>query len=72
MRDQTYVRADIEANPVWQLAYTLSEILNDNAPIGWSRYISTAECLLANYDIKPKVTSAAEDALEAEYRAGSK
>jgi hypothetical protein len=41
-------------NPVWDVAWTLSEILNDNAPIGWSRYISTAELLLAKYTIKSK------------------
>jgi hypothetical protein len=52
MRDPTYVKADIEANPVWDLAFVLSEILNDGAPIGWSKYISTAECLLAHYEIK--------------------
>lgn len=54
MSDPTYVRKDIEANPVWQLAFSLSEIQNDNAPIGWGKYIWIAECLLANYDIKKK------------------
>lgn len=52
--DPTYVKAEIDANPVWELAFALSEIENDNAPIGWGRYISTASCLLANYDIKRK------------------
>jgi len=54
MSDPTYQRDLIDANPVWQLAFTLSEIENDNAPIGWSRYIGKAECLLAAYDITPK------------------
>ncbi len=54
MSDPTYVRDEIDANPEWELAFTLSEIENDNAPIGWSRYISTAKNLLANYEIKRK------------------
>jgi hypothetical protein len=54
--DPTYVREEIDANPEWQLAFSLSEIENDNAPIGWSKYIGTAKCLLANYDIKRKVS----------------
>jgi len=52
--DPTYVREDIDANPEWQLAFSLSEIQNDNAPLGWGRYIWVAQCLLANYDIKRK------------------
>lgn len=57
MNDPTYVRSEIDANPEWELAFTLSEIENDNAPIGWSRYIGTAKCLLAAYDIKRKNTA---------------
>lgn len=52
--DPTYVQAEIDQNPVWQLAWTLSQILDDNAPIGWSGHIPTATCLLANYEIKRK------------------
>jgi len=54
MRDPTYAKDEIEANPVWQLAFSLSEIENDNAPLGWGDYIFAAECLLAAYDIKRK------------------
>lgn len=54
MSDPTYVKAEIEANPEWELAFTLSEIMNDNAPIGWSKYCLTAKCLLAAYEIKRK------------------
>lgn len=54
MPDPTYVKKTIEANPVWDLAFVLSEISNDNAPIGWSQYITVARCLLAHYDIKVK------------------
>jgi hypothetical protein len=54
MADPTYIREDIDANPEWQLAFSLSEIQNDNAPLGWGRYIWVAQCLLANYDIKRK------------------
>ena len=52
MTDPTYDRAEIENNPVWELAFTISEIHNDNAPLGWGRYKYLAECLLHHYDIK--------------------
>lgn len=56
MRDPTYVQDVIDADPVMELAFTLSEIENDTAPLGWSKYIPTARCLLDNYTItrKPK------------------
>jgi hypothetical protein len=54
MLDPTYDKTAIEANPEWELAFVLSEIENDNAPLGWSRYIGTANCLLAHFDIKRK------------------
>lgn len=52
--DPTYDKQKINANPTWQLAFSLSEIDNDRAPLGWARYITTARCLLDNYDIKRK------------------
>ena len=54
MNDPTYAKAEIESNPEWDVAFVLSEILNDNAPIGWSKYISTAKCLLAHYEMRRK------------------
>lgn len=54
MIDPTHVRDKIKANPVWDLAFTLSELQNDNAPIGWGGYIFLAECLLNSYDISRK------------------
>lgn len=54
MADPTYQKEQIDANPVWQLAFSLSEIQNDNAPLGWGKYIWIAECLLANFDVKRK------------------
>lgn len=54
MADPTYQKKLIESNPVWDLAFVLSEIQNDNAPIGWGKYIVTAQCLLNHYDIKKK------------------
>jgi hypothetical protein len=54
MSDPTYNREEIAANPTWELAWSLSEIQNDNAPIGWGRYIWVAECLIAGFDIKRK------------------
>lgn len=43
--DPTYVREQIDADPVWRTAFILSECLNDNAPLGWSKYIWVAESL---------------------------
>ena len=49
MSDPTYNMEEINANPIWQLAFTLSEIENDSAPIGWGKYITTATCLIQYY-----------------------
>jgi hypothetical protein len=49
MTDPTYEKDKINANPVWELAWVLSELQNDNAPIGWGRYISDAECIVAHF-----------------------
>jgi hypothetical protein len=48
--DLTYDMKIINKNPVWKLAFKLSELENDNAPIGWSRYIPRAEKLLNEED----------------------
>lgn len=58
--DPTYVKEEIRANPAWDLAHALSEILNDSAPIGWSGYIGTAECLLAVFEVRRKTSSTEE------------
>jgi len=55
LSDPTYNRETIRENPEWDLAFVLSEIRNDDAPIGWSQYISDAQCLLAHYEIKERV-----------------
>lgn len=54
MNDPTYIRDEINANPEWALAFFLSEVDNDNAPIGWYRYISMAKCLLSKYNMEVK------------------
>jgi len=54
MKDPTYERAEIEANPVWFIAWIISEHLNDNAPLGWSRYIGAANSILDHFDVKTK------------------
>lgn len=69
MSDPTYEKAKIDANQEWSLAFAMSEIMNDNAPLGWSRYIIPARCLLDAYNITPKAgtTVATEiDCLRAE------
>jgi len=45
MPDPTYDKELIDANPVWKLAFLMSETDNDNAPIGWSAYIRIANGL---------------------------
>jgi len=49
MNDPTYIKTEIEANSVWKLAFRISEFDNDNAPIGWGKYIPLARWLIANY-----------------------
>ena len=46
--DPTYVKKEIDANPIWALAFLISEIENHNAPIGWSKYIFLSASLLFN------------------------
>jgi hypothetical protein len=53
--DPTYIAAEIAANPVWQLAFRLSEVDNDNAPIGWSRYIALARWLLDTFEMTERI-----------------
>lgn len=48
MNDPTYDQAVINSNPEWRAAFIMSEHLNDNAPIGWSRYIPAAKAVLTN------------------------
>jgi len=45
MSDPTYDKGIIFSNPVWKIAWVLSEAKNDNAPLGWSAYIPEAELL---------------------------
>lgn len=40
--DPTYDKAEIDANPAWKLAFWMSELFNDDAPLGWSAFISSA------------------------------
>lgn len=54
MFDPTHDRRAISENPEWRLAFELSEVDNDNAPIGWDRYIPIASHLIQRYGIKPK------------------
>lgn len=46
INDPTYEKNLIDANPVWKKAFYLSEMKNDNAPLGWGDYISEAEEVL--------------------------
>ena len=53
MNDPTYVKAEIDANPDWALAFRMSEVDNDNAPIGWFRYVTLACWVRRNFVEKP-------------------
>lgn len=46
MDDPTYEVNKIQSNPIWSLAFKLSEQYNDNAPIGWSNYIKDAKKMM--------------------------
>lgn len=53
-KDPTYVKAEIEANLEYDVAFVLSECLNDRAPIGWGKYTWIARTLLGTFDIRRK------------------
>jgi hypothetical protein len=63
MSDPTYITAEIEANPIWRAAFVMSEHLNDNAPIGWSRYIPVAESLARQAPLAREPASLPEEEL---------
>ncbi len=41
--DPTYDKEEIKRNGIWGIAFIISEMVNDNAPIGWGKYIPYAE-----------------------------
>lgn len=45
-QDPTYDRDQIRMNGTWGIAFIISEMVNDGAPIGWGRYIPLAEEVL--------------------------
>jgi len=45
-----YSKPDM-TNPTDRLAHVLSEMHNDNAPLGWERYRSLANLLMAKFPI---------------------
>lgn len=52
MPDPTYDRAEIDSDPVWKAAFIMSECFNDDAPIGWSKYIPVAHFVIALSSMK--------------------
>ena len=46
-----FERDVIDANPVLELAWSIAQILDDDAPLRWWRHVSLAEMLLDNYNI---------------------
>lgn len=52
--DKTYDRKVIDKDPIWKLAFWMSEIDNDNAPIGWNNYIPLARSLTDKYELVEK------------------
>jgi len=41
-----------------RMAHYLSELHNDNAPMGWERYRTTAVCLIKKFDLEKAVMAA--------------
>lgn len=54
IKDPTYIKEVIDSKPEWKLAFELSEVDNDNAPLGWFDYIHLAHHLLLKYELKEK------------------
>lgn len=54
--DPTYDKKLIDQNPVWKLAFWMSEIDNDNAPIGWAKYTILAGAFLDKFVLTEKET----------------
>lgn len=61
MNDPTYQQAEIEANPEWHIAWLLSEMRNDNAPIGWGAYLPDARLILQHYEVERKPGTPVEE-----------
>ena len=61
MSDPTYVKDEIKANPVWYAAWIWSEIHNDNAPIGWARYIRDFEHIAEYVTIGPVIAKGEQE-----------
>jgi hypothetical protein len=55
--DPTYDRERIDRDPVWKLAFWMSEIDNDAAPIGWFRYVHLARALIDTFEPTKKPTT---------------
>ena len=54
MEDPTYNKEVINKDPITKLAFFLSEIDNDNAPIGWFKYSNLASAILSKYELVEK------------------
>lgn len=52
--DPTYIKSEIDADPIWALAWRLSELDNDNAPIGWYRYTNMSKWLLNTFHMEKR------------------
>lgn len=52
--DPTFNLEVINADPDMELAFCMSELENDNAPIGWSKYLPLAKMLRSHYNISRK------------------
>jgi len=53
MQDPTYDREVISKNGIWNIAFTISEMVNDMAPIGWSKYVPIAEKTVKEASLGP-------------------
>jgi hypothetical protein len=42
-------------DPEYVVAWVLCQILDDDAPLRWSRHLTTARCLVGSFDMKLKV-----------------
>lgn len=57
MPDPTYNKNMIDTDPIWKLAFEMSEMDNNYAPLGWGQYIHLATLIFSKYELRKKLTS---------------
>ena len=51
--DPTYNKKEIVKNPAWHIAWIISQCVDDEAPLGWSKRIWIADQIVKELNVKP-------------------